>query len=120
MWPVILEIVKAGGVTLGVAVALCFFYVFIKIALPVLKGLQPANGKSDSAGAIFMALQQLANLPGEVKSLSAAIEALMPHVPTKAELLKEFEENRHDVRNIMTGPITELTVQVRTNTAAIH
>lgn len=110
MQPWIFEVVKIGGVVLGVGITLAFIFFATRLMIPVLRALQPTNGRPDSGGPIFMMLQDLASLPVEVKNLTKTIE---DHVFTKADVMEEMRKNRHDITNQITAPIASMTVEVR-------
>lgn len=94
----ILELIKTGGVVGGALLTLVILTVLMKYVVPILK----PNG---SGAPVLEALRQLATLPAQVSTLATELrgfnKTIETHVPTKAELMKQFEEKRHDMRNIV-------------------
>lgn len=111
------DVLKLGGIFGGLVVGLVIVVMIIRYLAPLAIALKPANGNGTQAGAMMLALQQIATLPGEVKSLTTAINTMMSEVPKKSELLKQFEVNRHHMRNIAqegVGKMTEVVEDLRT------
>ncbi len=109
----ITEVLKLGlaGVVLVIAGGILFFC--IKFFLPLARAIQPSNGKgSDTAGPVFLAIQQIATLPGEIKALNATIVEMLNHIWTKDEMMEELRKNRVEIAESITGSLAKLTVQV--------
>jgi len=87
----VVELIKTGGIVAGSLLTLGVFILLFRYVVPLIK----PNGSQ--SGPLLSAIQTLATLPSEVKSLATAINTMMEHVPTKAELMEQFEKNRHDM-----------------------
>lgn len=105
---IIEKLLKYGGVGLGILLAGGFVIGLIKllqIIVPVVLALKPANGRNDAGGQLFVILSELSGLVGEVKLLTAELKGftitMKDHVITKAELLTQFSQSRHDMRAIV-------------------
>lgn len=116
----LLDLLKAGGILAGVIVTVGIFIVMFKYVLPVLVALRPANGNKESAGPMFLLLQQASAMPAEIGKLSAMIETLMHLVWTKDEVMREMEKNRHDVANKVTEPLDKLTTALEKSVAEMR
>lgn len=91
------DVLKIGGIFGGLVVGVVIVAMILKYLAPLASAFKPANGNGGQSGALMLALQQIATLPGEVKSLTTAINTMMGEVPRKSELMQQFEKNRHDV-----------------------
>lgn len=101
------KLLKYGGVGIGILLAGGFIVGLIKllqIIVPVVLALKPTNGHG-TGGQLFVILSELGDLAGEVKLLTAELKGftgtIKDHVPTKAELLTQFSQSRHDMRSIV-------------------
>lgn len=104
------ELIKTGGIVGGAILTLAIFVIMLKYLVPLLK---PTNG---TGSVLLAAIKQLAELPQEVKVLSTQIEGysrtIKEHVWTRAEMMTEFEKNRHDVANKIMEPLAELAFSI--------
>lgn len=91
------DILKIGGIFGGLLVGLLLVVMILRYLGPLATALKPGHAGNGGSGALMLALQQIATLPAEVKSLTTAINTMMVEVPRKSELMQQFEDNRHDV-----------------------
>ena len=89
-----LDLLKAGGILAGVGVTLAIFFVVFKYIVPLVR----PNG-----GGVAPILE-------EIRHLATTIET---HVPTKADLLEQFAENRHDMRNAVAEGVSHLQLDIQ-------
>lgn len=105
------ELIKTGGIVGGAILTLAIFIIMLKYLVPLLR---PTNGNTGSM--LLAAIKQLAELPQEVKILSTEIKGysatIKEHVWTRAEMMTEFEKNRHDVANKILEPLAVLATSI--------
>lgn len=105
------ELIKTGGIVGGAILTLAIFIIMLKYLVPLLR---PTNGNNGSM--LLAAIKQLAELPQEVKILSTEIKGysatIKEHVWTRAEMMTEFEKNRHDVANKILEPLAVLATSI--------